>query len=62
MKFLNPLIRKDLKCDTCGAQATTVARDIIRTDRPGDQWKAYKPAPLLKVGCDAHPVESQEIR
>jgi len=48
------------KCDTCGAPATSMARDILAHEPPGAEFTQFSPVPGggLKRGCDAHPAKS----
>lgn len=48
-------------CDVCQAPATQFARDVIDTTEPTDRISTYDVSPILKRGCDKHPVESKEV-
>ena len=48
-------------CGVCGKPATSIVRDLIAGD-PVDGFEVWIPAPLMRAGCDEHPVESREIR
>lgn len=48
-------------CDVCQAPATQFARDVIDTSEPTDHISTYDVSPILKRGCDKHPVESKEV-
>lgn len=49
----------DYKCDTCGAVATQMARDIKeKLLSPDAIWREYESYGSAKLGCDEHPVAS----
>ena len=52
--FCEPQAHLDGRCDTCGAPATQIARDVLRHIAPGREF--YTLAPEAKRGCAAHPV------
>lgn len=51
----------NLKCDTCGKPATSMARDVILIDNPTSTINSYKPSNTIKLGCGEHPVESNTV-
>ena len=48
------------KCDRCSKPATSLARDVLRHEAPGQSFVEYSPIGKDKAGCDEHSVESVE--
>lgn len=49
------------KCGTCGKSATHAARDYYTVYDPTSTFDKFKPADVVKFGCDEHPVESLNL-
>lgn len=48
-------------CDVCGKPATSLARDTMRHECPGETYVKFSPVGRVHAGCDEHPAKAEEF-